>query len=69
MDIYTVTNIEEADYGCEENFEGARALLTLTNSGKDELRVQAAEEWLAQNKIDIGAEVYFDAEKKLRRFN
>ncbi len=66
MEIYTVKNIEEADYGCEENFEGARALLTLTDADNNECREQVGEDRLAFTGIDIGSRVVFGSDGKLR---
>lgn len=66
MEIYKVTNIEEADYGCEENTEGARALITLTDAKGRKTSTVAAEEWLTFTGIDTGKAVVYGADGKLR---
>ncbi|MBQ6554154.1 MAG: hypothetical protein IJR45_03115 [Firmicutes bacterium] len=64
MKIYKITNIEEADYGCEES-AGARALVTMTN-GDIELKTELSEEWIALSGIDIGKSVVLGDDGKYR---
>ncbi|MBR4173166.1 MAG: (deoxy)nucleoside triphosphate pyrophosphohydrolase [Clostridia bacterium] len=65
MQFYKVSEIEEADYGCEECFAGAKALVTLEN-GAERIKTEITEEWLAYTGIDTGKTVALGADGKYR---
>ena len=66
MDIYKITNIEEADYGCEECIAGPKALVTLKGHDGAERKVEMTEDRIAFAGIDIGKNVIFGEDGKCR---
>ena len=72
MEVYTVTAITEADFGCEETGrEEPAALLRLTPTGGDETgmkRVEVAESVLAEQGIAEGKKVCFAADGTIRKY-
>ena len=72
--MWTVTRIEEADYGCEERMPGEPLMVLVTIQCDDGrmCRFECAENWLEMQDIDEGDEWSFDIEKiesDLERFN
>ena len=68
--IYTVKRIEEdLDFGCEERPKGmpVMAIVTLTNSSGEEIRIKAEDAMLYECNINEGDKVCFDANKNCRR--
>lgn len=57
METYVITAIEEADYGCEENTCGAKALVIMQDRNKNTLSVEMTEEYISTAGIDVGSEV------------
>lgn len=56
--MWTITRIEEADYGCEERMPGEplMVLVTLTNEFGEVIRFEAAENWIELQGLDEGDE-------------
>ena len=68
--IYTVKRIEEdLDFGCEERPKGmpVMAIVTLTNSSGEEIRIKAEDAMLYECNINEGDKVCFDANNKLEK--
>ena len=65
--IYTVKRIEEdLDFGCEERPKGmpVMAIVTLTNSSGEEIRIKAEDAMLYECNINEGDKVCFDVNNK-----
>lgn len=61
--IYTVKRIDEdLDFGCEERPKGmpVMAIVTLTNSSGEEIRIKAEDAMLYECNINEGDKVCFD---------
>lgn len=56
--MWTITRIDEADYGCEERLPGepVMVLITLENDAGAMLRFEAAENWIEMQGLDEGDE-------------
>jgi hypothetical protein len=56
--MWTITKIEEADYGCEERLPGEPRMLLITLESEDgaEVRFEAAENWVEMQALDEGNE-------------
>ncbi|MCQ2535443.1 MAG: hypothetical protein MJ110_00580 [Lachnospiraceae bacterium] len=56
--MWTISRIEEADYGCEERMPGEplMVLVTLTNEFGEVIRFEAAENWIELQGLDEGDE-------------
>ena len=54
---YTVTHIYEADFGCEESADGAKAKCIVYLEGEDgrQRHVEVEDEWLTANGIEEGS--------------
>ena len=68
--IYTVKRIEEdLDFGCEERPKGmpVMAIVTLTNSSGEEIRIKAEDAMLYECNINEGDKVSIDANNKLEK--
>ena len=63
--MWTVTRIDEADYGCEERMPGEPLLVLITIESDDGrvCRFECADNWLLQQGIDVGDEWPHDIEK------
>ena len=68
--IYIVKRIDEdLDFGCEERFEDmpVMAIVTLTNSSGEEIRIKAEDAMLYECNINEGDKVSIDANNKLEK--
>ena len=68
--IYTVKRIDEdLDFGCEERPKGmpVMAIVTLTNSSGEEIRIKAEDAMLYECNINEGDKVCLDANNKLEK--
>ena len=68
--IYTVKRIEEdLDFGCEERSKGmpVMAIVTLTNSSGEEIRIKAEDAMLYECNINEGDKVCLDVDNKLEK--
>ena len=68
--IYTVKRIDEdLDFGCEERPKGmpVMAIVTLTNSSGEEIRIKAEDAMLYECNINEGDKVSFDVNNKLEK--
>ncbi len=70
MDIYSVKQITEADYGCEETFrpEPMACLQLVNDETAEERSVEAPERILSERGITEGRKVIFDKEGKLLKY-
>lgn len=55
--MYTVTHIYEADFGCEERADGAKAkcVVYLEDENGRQRHVEVEDEWLTANGIEVEA--------------
>ena len=55
--MYTVTHIYEADFGCEERADGAKAkcVVYLEDENSRKRHVEVEDEWLTANGIEEGS--------------
>lgn len=55
--VYKVTHIYEADFGCEERADGAKAKCIVYLEGEDgrQRHVEVEDEWLTANGIEEGS--------------
>ena len=68
--IYTVKRIDEdLDFGCEERPKGmpVMAIVTLTNSSGEEIRIKAEDAMLYECNINEGDKVSLDVNNKLEK--
>ena len=68
--IYTVKRIDEdLDFGCEERPKGmpVMAIVTLTNSSGEEIRIKAEDAMLYECNINEGDKVCLDVDNKLEK--
>ena len=68
--IYTVKRIDEdLDFGCEERPKGmpVMAIVTLTNSSGEEIRIKAEDALLYVCNINEGVKVSLDVNNKLEK--
>jgi hypothetical protein len=57
VQMYTVTHIYEADFGCEERADGAKAkcVVYLEDENGRQRHVEVEDEWLTANGIEEGS--------------
>ena len=57
MKMYTVTHIYEADFGCEERADGAKAkcVVYLEDENGRKRHIEVEDEWLTANGIEEGS--------------
>lgn len=69
MKKYIVSNIYEADYGCEGLKEGEniKVIVDLMDETGQNLRMEAEDAWLLQQKIQEKSKVMIDASGKLKK--
>ncbi|MCR5104732.1 MAG: (deoxy)nucleoside triphosphate pyrophosphohydrolase [Eubacterium sp.] len=60
MGLYKITDIVEADFGCEEHQDGPHAVLKLEDGNS----VEVTEKWIAEQGIEEGKYIWLDEEKK-----
>ena len=68
--IYTVKRIDEdLDFGCEERPKGmpVMAIVTLTNSSGEEIKIKAEDAMLYECNINEGDKVCLDVNNKLEK--
>jgi len=55
---WMITDIEEADFGCEERMPGEPLLVVVTLESEDgrEVQFEAADRWLIIQELDVGDE-------------
>lgn len=63
--MWTISRIDEADYGCEERLPGEPLmfLITLENENGEVIRFEAAENWIELQGLDEGDEWPEDIEE------
>ncbi|MCQ2494632.1 MAG: hypothetical protein MJ104_08520 [Lachnospiraceae bacterium] len=63
--MWTITSIEEADYGCEERMPGEMlmVLVTLEDDFGREISFECADSWLLAQELDEGDEWPEDIEE------
>lgn len=68
MEIYTVDDIIEEDFGCEGMPEGhtLKCLVKLKDNNGDEKQILVADDYLYKNCIDIGDYVRFIEEEVVK---
>ena len=56
--MWTISRIDEADYGCEERLPGEplMLLITLENEAEEVIRFEVAENWIEVQGLDEGDE-------------
>lgn len=56
--MWTISRIDEADYGCEERLPGEplMLLITLENEAAEVIRFEVAENWIEMQGLDEGDE-------------
>lgn len=56
--MWTISRIDEADYGCEERLPGEplMLLITLENEAEELIRFEVAENWIEMQGLDEGDE-------------
>ena len=56
--MWTISRIDEADYGCEERLPGEplMLLITLENEAKEVIQFEVAENWIEMQGLDEGDE-------------
>lgn len=69
MKKYTITNIYEADYGCEGLREGEplKVMVQLKEENGEVMTLEAEDAWLITNKIKEGNKVIIDPSKRLMK--
>ncbi|MEE1101159.1 MAG: hypothetical protein U0K86_06730 [Agathobacter sp.] len=62
--MWTISRIDEADYGCEERLPGEplMLLITLENEAKEVIQFEVAENWIEVQGLDEGDEWLEDIE-------
>ena len=69
MEVYTVKQITEADYGCEETDEkGTKALLILETGNNAEKRIEVAEKTITAAGISEGKKVCFSQNGEVLKY-
>ena len=63
MALYKIIDRTEADYGCEEHFDGPHAMLRFENGNK----IEVTEKWIADNGIEEGKSVWITDEGKVSK--
>ena len=56
--MWTISRIDEADYGCEERLPGEplMLLITLENEAEEVIQFEVAENWIDMQGLDEGDE-------------
>ena len=56
--MWTISRIDEADYGCEERLPGEPLMLLITLENEDEevIQFEVAENWIEMQGLDEGDE-------------
>ena len=56
--MWKITNIDEADFGCEERMPGEPllVLVTIENEDGERLHFEMPENWLLMQELDVGDE-------------
>jgi len=54
MGLHKITDITEADYGCEEHLDGPHAVLVF----EDGVRREVSEKWISDHGVDVGKSVW-----------
>lgn len=56
--MWTISRIDEADYGCEERLPGEplMLLITLENEAEEVIQFEVAENWIEMQGLDEGDE-------------
>lgn len=56
--MWTISRIDEADYGCEERLPGETLMLliTLENEAEEVIQFEVAENWIEMQGLDEGDE-------------
>lgn len=69
MKKYIVSNIYEADYGCEGLKEGEniKVIVDLIDEMGQNLRMEVEDDWLIQQKIQEESKVILDTSEKLKK--
>lgn len=69
MEKYTVDNIYEADFGCEERREDERlkVIVHLTDEQGQKTVLEEEDEWLKNHRINEGSRVIQDASGRLKK--
>lgn len=64
--VYTVKDIEEADFGCEGLPDGQvlKDKVTLTEENGDTIIIEAEDAYLYKENIDVGDKVTYDDTKE-----
>lgn len=64
--MWKIKHIFDGDYGCEALMPGERPKVTVTleNSQGETKTVSVEDEWLIENKLDIGSEWPEDTEEE-----
>ena len=54
--MWTISRIDEADYGCEERLPGEplMLLITLENEAEEVIQFEVAENWIEMQGLDEG---------------
>ena len=62
--MWTISRIDEADYGCEERLPGEplMLLITLENEAEEVIQFEVAENWIEMQGLDEGDEWQEDIE-------
>lgn len=62
--MWTISRIDEADYGCEERLPGEplMLLITLENEAEEVIQFEVAENWIEVQGLDEGDEWLEDIE-------
>ena len=63
MALYKIIDITEADYGCEEHFDGPHAMLRFEDGSSAEV----TEKWIADNGIEEGKSVWINEDKEVSK--
>ena len=63
MGLYKIVDITEADFGCEEHFDGPHAMLRF----EDGSSVEVTEQWIADNGIVEGKNVWIGDDGKVNK--
>ena len=61
MSLHNIIDITEADFGCEEHNDGPHAVLVF----EDGTRCEVSEQWISNNKIEVGKSVWITEDKSI----
>lgn len=56
--MWTIKDISEGDYGCEERMPGEplMVIVTIANDAGEEMEFEAPDNWLIAQKLEVGDE-------------